>query len=175
MKMPARLFFMKATMNHLPVSGYHRYVNGEASMDIRLFSLFRVQYQAGKEMGIAETVTFFNDMCCMAPATLIDKRIEWGNVKGNSVEAKFTVNDISVSAVLYFNNEGQLANFVSNDRYAQQEDGRMKKMPWSTPLKEYKTINGYRLASYAETIYTYPEGDFCYGNFRVNNISYNIK
>jgi hypothetical protein len=91
------------------------------------------------------------------------------------VEAKFTVNDISISAILYFNDEGQLINFVSPDRYAQQDDGSMKRMSWSTPLREYKAMNGYRRASYAETIYAYPEGDFCYGNFRVSNISYNIK
>jgi hypothetical protein len=70
-----RLFFLKATMKHLPVAGLHSYKNGNAFMDIRLFSLFKVQYQSGKEMGIAETVTFFNDMCCMAPGSLIDPRI----------------------------------------------------------------------------------------------------
>ena len=172
---PARLFFLDATMYHLPVSGYHRYKNGEAFMDIRLFSLFKVQYQEGNEMGISETVTFFNDMCCLAPATLIDKRIEWGEVKGNSVEARFTVNDISISAVLYFNDEGQLVNFISHDRYAQQDDGTMKRLPWSTPLGEYKEINGYHLTTAADAVYTYPEGNFCYGNFRVRRISYNSK
>jgi hypothetical protein len=65
-----RLFFMKAVMKGLPLSGFHSFTNGDAFMDIRLLSLFKVQYQSGKEMGIAETVTFFNDMCCMAPASL---------------------------------------------------------------------------------------------------------
>jgi hypothetical protein len=31
---------------------------------------------SGDMMFKAETVTFFNDMCFLAPATLIDKRIE---------------------------------------------------------------------------------------------------
>ena len=113
----SRLFFMKATMKSLPVAGFHCFKNGEAYMDIRLFSLFKVQYQSGKEMGIAETVTFFNDMCCMAPATLIDKRIKWLEVDGNKVKAAFTNNNITISAWLYFNDAGELVNFVSNDRY----------------------------------------------------------
>ena len=62
-----RLFYMKVVMKHLPVAGFHRFINGQASMDIRFLSLFKIQYQSGKEMGIAETVTFFNDMCCLAP------------------------------------------------------------------------------------------------------------
>jgi len=170
-----RLFFMKATMKGLPVAGYHRFQNGDAFMDIRLFSLFRVQYQTGKEMGIAETVTFFNDMCCMAPATLIDKRIQWMEVDGNKVKAAFTNNNITITADLYFNDTGELVNFVSNDRYAVGDDGTFRQLPWATPLKDYKEQNGRRLAGYAETIYTYPEGNLCYGQFRLTKVEYNCE
>ncbi|MBK8953410.1 MAG: hypothetical protein IPM85_15270 [Chitinophagaceae bacterium] len=58
-------------------------------MDIRLFSLFRVQYQHGPEMDTAETVTMLNDMCCMAPATLIDKRITWEQADSHKAKAIF--------------------------------------------------------------------------------------
>jgi len=170
-----RLFFMKAVMKHLPVSGFHRFINGQAFMDIRLFSLFTVQYQSGKEMGIAETVTFFNDMCCMAPATLIDKRIKWLETGDHKVQAQFTNNGISISAWLHFNDQGELINFISNDRYAPDEGNTMKQLPWSTPLKNYKDFNNHRLPSYAETIYTYPQGPFCYGTFTLGNIEYNCK
>jgi len=168
-----RLFFMKASMNHIPLAGYHCYKNGIAYMDIRLLSLFKVQYMAGKEMNITETVTFFNDMCCMAPATLIDKRIKWTEVKGNTVKATFTNNNICISALLYFNDNGELINFVSNDRFAVSDKSTIIQIPWSTPLKDYKVINGYKLASYCETIYSYPKGDFCYGTFKLKSIEYN--
>lgn len=169
-----RLFFMNANMKHMPVAGFHSYKNGTAFMDIRLLSLFKVQYQDGKEMGIAETVTFFNDMCCMAPATLIDKRINWAVVDSNTVKALFTNNGITISAILHFNAEGALINFISGDRYADTDEG-MKKLQWSTPLKDYKNINGYRLAGYADAVYKYPTGDLCYGNFRLTSIEYNVK
>ncbi len=170
MQIPTRLFFMKATMKHLPVTGYHCFKNGNASMDIRLFSLFKVQYLDGEKMNMAETVTFFNDMCCMAPPTLIDKRINWLEVIGNIVKASFTNNNITIFAWLHFNDKGELINFISYDRYA-ADAGR--KLPWATPLKDYSEINGYRLAGYAEAIYTYPQGDLCYGTFSLSNIVYN--
>jgi len=169
----ARLFFMEATMKHLPVAGFHSFKNGEAFMDIRLFSLFKVQYQSGKEMGIAETVTFFNDICCMAPAALIDKRIQWLQDSSNTVKAVFTNNNISITARLFFNDRGELVNFISDDRYAVSENNISRQIRWSTPLKDYKMINGFKLAGYAETIYNYPEGDFCYGNFKLISIKYN--
>jgi hypothetical protein len=170
-----RLFFMKAVMKHLPVTGFHCFKNGNAFMDIRLFSIFKVQYQSGKEMDIAETVTFFNDMCCMAPSSLIDKRIKWLETNGNCVNAQFTNNGITISASLYFNEKGELINFISNDRYAYSDDKGMQRLRWSTPLKEYKEVDGFKLATQAETIYDYPEGSLCYGTFSLTHVNYNCK
>jgi len=172
MEIPTRLFFMKAVMKGLPVAGYHCFKNGVALMDIRLFSIFNVQYQDGAEMDLSETVTFFNDMCCMAPPTLIDKRIKWLAVEGNKVKASFTNNNITVSAWLYFNDEGELINFISDDRYSADAG---KQLPWATPLKDYQEINGYKLMGNAEVIYSYPDRDLCYGTFKLINIEYNCK
>jgi hypothetical protein len=171
----SRQFFMTLTMNYLPVAGFHSFINGNAFMDIRLLSLFRVEYQSGKDMGIGETVTFFNDMCVMAPATLIDPRITWFDAEGKSVKATFENNNIAISAKLTFNDDGELINFVSNDRYAVSENHTTEKIPWSTPMKDYKEINGFNLPGYAEVIYNYPAGDFCYGIFRLTAIQYNAE
>jgi len=169
---PSRLFFMKAEMKGLPVAGYHSFINGDAFMDIRLFSIFRVQYQDGVEMDLSETVTFFNDMCCMAPATLIDKRIKWLEIENNRVRASFTNNNISVSAWLDFNEKGELINFISEDRYSADAG---KQLRWSTPLKDYQEINGYKLSGNAETIYSYPDRDLTYGIFKISSIEYNTR
>ena len=169
----ARLFFMNAVMKGLPVAGFHCFKNGTAFMDIRLLSLVKVVYQSGNEMGIAETVTFFNDMCCMAPATLIDKRIKWLDSDSDSAIAEFTNNGITISARLYFNEKGELVNFISEDRYAAGENNTMQRLRWSTPLKDYRQVDGYKLATNAEAVYAYPEGDLCYGTFSLKHIKFN--
>ncbi len=169
-----RLFFMKARMKGLPVAGYHAFKNGVAYMDIRLLSLVKVQYQDGEKMNVAETVTFFNDMCCMAPGSLIDDRIEWLETEGNVVKAAFANNGIRITAWLHFNDEGALVNFVSDDRWALEEGGKLSQVRWETPLYGYREINGHRLASSADLIYKYPSGDFCYGKFVMGSISYNV-
>lgn len=170
-----RLFFMNATMKHLPVAGFHRFSNEGTSMDIRLFSLIRVEEQHGREMAMAETVTFFNDICCLAPEGLIDQRINWHYIDGDTVAASFENLGISISAKLVFSAHGELINFISDDRYALMEDGSMKKLRWSTPLKNYKKI-GYRyLATEAQTIYQYPDGPFVYGEFNLVDARINRK
>lgn len=171
MDAPERLFFMKAKVKGLPTAGYHAYKDGEARMLIKLLSLFPVVNVSGPEMLKAETVTVFNDMCLMAPATLIDPRIKWEPIDDLSAKAVFTVNDISISATLFFNEKGELVNFVSDDRYDVNEQQWLR---FSTPVREYKDINGLNLISYGEAVWHYPEGEFVYGKFRVKNIEYNL-
>jgi len=171
---PTRLFFMKATMKKLPVGGYHAFKDGVAVMDIRLLSLFKVQYQAGREMDIAETVTWFNDLCLFAPAGLIDKRIQWEHLDSLSTKATFKYKDISISAVLYFNTKGELVNFVSDDRYQVKSDVAPKVARFSTPVKNYMEFNGHLAPSYGEAIWHLPEGNLIYGQFHCREIEYNI-
>ncbi len=172
---PTRLFFMKATMKGLPVSGYHSFRNGTAIMDIRLLSLFNVQYQAGKEMDIAETVTWFNDLCLFAPAGLIDKRIDWEAIDSLTSKATFKNNNITITAILYFNNDGELVNFASDDRYQIVSETDRKTVRFSTPVKNYVELNGRKYPSYGEAIWNLPEGDLVYGQFNTKEVKYNAK
>jgi hypothetical protein len=174
MNTTARLFFMDARMKHLPVSGYHYFRNGVAYMDIRLLSMFRVQYAAGDALNKAETVTFFNDMCCLAPATLIDPRITWTEVNDTCVSATFTNRGISVLATLYFNERHELVNFVSDDRGALTDAGDFLPLRWSTPLGQHDDRLGYHLPRHAQAVYNYEDGPFAYGEFEIVKITYNI-
>jgi hypothetical protein len=167
---PTRLFFMKARMFGLTIPGYHKYSNAQATMDIRMFGLFPIIKQSGEIMNKTETVTLFNDMCLMAPATLIDKRIQWQQSDPNSVKATFTNQGISISAVLYFNEQGQLVDFQSNDRTATSD---MKQHPFYTPVSAYQNVEGVNIMSYGEAIYQYPDGKFTYGEFFLREIEYN--
>ena len=163
---------MKGKMFGMEVPGYHRYADGHASMDIRLFGLASLVYKKGPIMDQSETVTLFNDMCLMAPATLIDKRIQWKGIDSVTVEATYPVNDISITARLSFDHAGKLINFESHDRY---EVNEMKKLPWLTPCSNYKKLNGVMLATRGEAVYQYPDTTFTYGVFNLKAVEYNVQ
>jgi len=168
-----RIFYIKATKKGIPAVGLHLYKNRIAIMVVKLLGLFKVVDARGKEMNQGETVTFLNDMCFMAPATLIDKRIEWNEIDEFTVEAKFTNGDITIGAKLYFKENGELYNFISTDRFETADGIHYYNYPWSTPTGDYKEIGGYQLASFAKTIYHRPDNDFCYGEFFLKSIEYN--
>lgn len=168
---PTRLFFMKAKVNGIPTSGYHKYTKDGASMRIKLLSLFPVVDLDKPQLFPTETVTFFNDLCLFAPAALIDDHITWEPIDLLSTKATFTNNGTSISAILYFNETGQLVNFISQDRYSVSE---MKAFPFSTPASSYRAVNGYQLPTYGEAIWHYPEGEFVYGKLSLVGLKYNV-
>lgn len=170
---PTRAFFIKSKLFLLPFEGLHLYVGPNATMQIKVASLFQVVDAKGPEMNKGETVTMFNDMCLMAPASLIDKNIEWETIDSLTVKAKFTNEGNSITATLYFNEKDELVNFVSDDRYESADGKVYKNFRWSTPISNYKDFNGRKVATYGEAIWEKPSGKFIYGKFNLVEIEYN--
>jgi len=171
---PTRLFYIVARKKGIPAMGIHLYRNQTAIMLVKILGLFTVVNAKGKEMNQGETVTLFNDMCFMAPSSLIDRNIEWKEIDSITVYAKFTNGNITVSSTLFFNEEGELVNFLSNDRFETTDGKTYRNYPWLTPVTGYTNINGYRLPAGARLIYKHPDEDLCYGEFSLISMEYNL-
>jgi hypothetical protein len=135
---PTRLFLMRARMFGVPVEAFHRALGGHASMQVTLAGVFPLENARGNEMDRAETVTLFNDMCLLAPGTLIDPEIAWTAVDATTARARFTHAGQTVAATLLFNSVGELVNFESDDRARSESDGTFKPRRFSTPVRDYR-------------------------------------
>ncbi|MGQ9621139.1 MAG: DUF6544 family protein [Bacteroidales bacterium] len=171
---PTRLFYIKGNLKGIPVTALHKYHNANATFEVKPLSLFHAVNMKGGSLNIAETVTFLNDMCLLAPATLIDKRLSWEIIDSMSVRVTLRIDEVSVSALLLFNENGELINFVSDDRYYLDSSGQMHKVKWSTPVINYGDFGGYRLPSYAEAVWSLPDGEFTYAKYYLRGIRYNL-
>jgi hypothetical protein len=170
----ARLFLMDASLLGIPFSALHVLAGTTATMNVRVAAILDVVDARGPEMNQSETVTFFNDMCVLAPATLIEPNIRWQTLDEHSVGATFTRGQQTIAATLSFNARGELADFVSHDRY-QSADGKVYvRYPWSTPLREYRDFHGARLARCGDAIWHMPAGALHYGRFELLDIEYNV-
>jgi hypothetical protein len=160
---PARFFLMDARRSGLPVDVYHVFTDAAAGMRVRLLSLLPVTRSAGADFTRAETVTIFNDLCLLAPAALIDPTIRWEPLDARSARAHFTLGDNTVSATLTFNDDGELVNFVSDDRLATSTDGsQLTPVRFSTPVRAYRTFGARRVVAGGEGRWHPPEGEFSY-------------
>lgn len=170
----SRLFLMKASKMGIPFRALHIYKNEQASFQVKVAELFKVVDMTGEELTTAETVTLLNDMCIFAPGCLVDKRLAWSEIDSLSTKVTLTNGKYIVSAILYFNELGELINFMSDDRSALQDDGTVKKFRWTTPVSNYKEFEGRKIPTEGKTIWHYPEGEFTYGVFTLKSIRYNV-
>jgi hypothetical protein len=165
---------MEGSLHGVPFEALHLYVGPSATMQVRVASLIDTVDARGPEMNQSETVTLFNDMCVLAPASLVDARVTWRELDERTVLASFTNAGNTLTAELHFDAQGDLANFISNDRYQSTDGKTYGKLPWSTPLTEYRDFGGQRLAAKGDAVWKEPDGDFVYARFELAEICYNV-
>ncbi len=168
----ARLFFIDASMKGVPFDGLHAFMGGEARMQIRVGSLVDVVDGRGPEMNQGETVTIFNDLCVMAPGALLAAPIRWTELDARHVRGEYTRQGITVSAVLSFDDQGDLVDFVSEDRFLSSDGKTFQKLPWSTPMRGRREFGGVRLPARGDATWKTAQGDFVYGEFNLEEIEY---
>jgi hypothetical protein len=173
---PARLFYMDASMLLIPFKVFHRYVGASATMRAKVAALVTVVDMSGLEMTQAETVTLFNDMCIMAPATLVEPAIAWEDVDARTARATFTNAGHTIRAELSFNDAGELTNFRSDDRRRASADGKqLTSVRWSTPVGSYRAFGAVRLASRGEGRWHEPGGEYAYIELEFDEVRYNVR
>ena len=170
---PARLFYLTASMFMVPVHGYHRYVGPSATMNVKAAGLFPIVAASGPEMDRTETVTMFNDMCMLAPATLISPAVAWEAADARTARAAFSNAGHTIHAELVFNDAGELIDFWSDDRSQIASDGSARQLRWSTPLGAYRSFGQVRLAAGGEARWREPDGEYAYIEIAIDTVEYN--
>jgi hypothetical protein len=158
----------------VPAYGYHRYVGDSASMVVKLFGLVPVARVSGPHMTRAETVTMFNDMCLLAPATLIDPAIQWDARDDSTVRGRYTHAGHTIAAELSFNDAGELVDFWSDDRGQLSADGTsIRQARWSTPAGQYRDFGAFRLTGSGAARWTGGGQSFAYIEIAIDDVVYN--
>lgn len=171
---PVRLYYISSSLFGLPFDGLHVYTEQAATMQIKVAGVYQIVDAKGEKMDQSETVTLFNDMCLIAPATLIDPAIQWKEIDESTVEAVFNNLGHTITARLVFDDSGAMMNFISNDRYLSADGKTYENYPWSTPVKDYQEFDGRKLAVKGEAIWHKPMGDYVYGKFTLREVEYNV-
>jgi len=169
---------MSATMAGVPVQSFHRFIGPAATFQVKVAGAVTMVDARGPDMDRAETVTLFNDMCILAPGTLVSPSITWTPIDDRSAGARFTNGTHTIEATLFFDEAGLLTNFVSDDRLRSSRDGTsFVPQRFSTPVRDYQSYGPVRLARFGEARWhaPAPEGEFTYGEFELLEISHQAR
>lgn len=82
-----------------------------------------------------------------------------------------------MSAELVLNDDGDLIDFVSEDRLRASRDGsRFTAQRWSTPVRDYRTFDTRRVVTCGEGRWhaSGTEGEFTYLEFNLDDLHYTL-
>lgn len=165
-----RSFLMRSRMLGLPVRALHLYRDDEATFEVRLADRVGIVDQRGEGISRGETVTVLNDLCVLAPARLADPRLSWQAFDAATAGVTFTNGRWQVGATLRFERD-RLVDFCSDDR-PETVGKELVSRRWRTPLSDYRSFDGIRLAGHGDAVYERPEGPFIYGSFTMRSVAW---
>jgi hypothetical protein len=87
------------------------------------------------------------------------------------VKATLREPDVTASAVLHFNERGQLTHLTA-ERYM-EDHGKYRLAPWSVQIQEYQEAVGMRIPTRVEVIWHLASGDFSWFRCKITEVEYN--
>lgn len=152
----------------LSITARDMYFEGKGNMLIKLLSTLTVADAKGREMDEATLMRYLDEMMWF-PTAYLNDYIRWESIDAKSAKATISDKGITASAILYFNEKGELKNFVG-ERLCSATG---KKETWSTPVIEYNEINGVKIPIKGEGVWNLSSGDFSYIRLEITDIEYN--
>jgi hypothetical protein len=148
-----------------------QYEVGHGHMFGKLAGLFTVFDVRGEELDQATMMRYLNEVMWF-PTAFLGDNMTWQEVDDHSAEVTFTDCGRSVSARMFFDDEGRLTNFTAM-RY-REIDGQFSLDAWSTPITEYGVRAGLNLPVRGQAVWNLPGGDLPYADLEIRDVEYNV-
>lgn len=152
------------------IVGRDKYYEGKGNMKIKVLSFITVADESGMEIDQGTMIRYLAEMVWF-PTAALSSYIEWEEVDSNSAKAIMSYGGITASGIFIFNEKGEVINFIAK-RYM-ESNGQYVLKTWSTPMKDYKEFNGFRIPSKGEAIWKLESGDFCWYKVEITEAEYN--
>ncbi len=150
--------------------GHDTYKAGHGHMFGKIACLFTLFDARGEALDQGSMMRYLNEMMWF-PTAFLGQNISWYGVDEQSADVTLHDCGKSVSARLFFDDEGRLTNFVTK-RY-RENSGTYTLDTWSTPVTAYGVRAGLNLPIRARAEWNLPSGDLPYIDLEITEIEYN--
>jgi len=151
--------------------GRDKLYRSEASMKIKLLSVFNVvNAQNDKKLDEASLLRFLAESCWY-PATALEPYIEWEAISPLQARARLKHNGVSVSGIFTFLPDGRLKSFEAHRYMGSGKEARLEK--WFVENTSYKEFNGVIIPNKSKISWKLAAGDFQWLTLEISDITYN--
>jgi len=152
------------------ITGRDKYLGGSGNMLIKLLALVPLVDAKGFELDQGTILRFINEHFWF-PTAYLNDYFTWIPIDEQTVEAVVDYGGIRSRIIYYFNQSGQMINFET-ERYRSLSDGRSELTRWSTPIRNYREMNGFFVPTEGEAVWHMQTQNFNYINLRITDLQY---
>jgi len=146
------------------------YMEGRGNILVKALSLFTVADSGGEKMDQGAMMRYLNEMMWF-PSAFLGKNVSFESIDASSVRVTLRNMGKSVTATMYFDDEGKLTNFMA-PRYRDMGNNKFELENWSTPIREYGEFEGLRLPIKGAGVWNLKEGDLEYIDVTTTDLKY---
>lgn len=148
------------------------YYQGMGSIFVKLYSAITLANSSGREMDESSLLRYLSE-APLFPTALLPGN---GNIKWHPVDkdkAGVTLEDggRSVSAVFYFNGQGEITRMETPDRYNYNEK---KKVGFTTRYGDYQKVDGVKIPMRWSAEWNFDDRDFPYMRIKITDIQHDL-
>ena len=155
---PAFVWKASFPTRNLPiVLGRDTYLDGESSILMKMLSLFPIADEHGDAVREAGLMRYLNEMMWF-PAAFLGDNVTWRDIDNRSAEVTLADSGMSVSAILFFDDQDRLVNF----RAQRFNTATRTTETWETPIVAWADYGGVTLPSHGSAVWKLAGGDFAY-------------
>ncbi|MEZ4517499.1 MAG: DUF6544 family protein [Chloroflexota bacterium] len=147
-----------------------RYQSGEGQMLGKLAGFYTIFDAQGEELAQASMLRYLNEVMWF-PTAFLGENMSWEAIDNRSARVTFTDYGRSVSADIFFAEDGRMINFKAL-RY-RETDGKFSLDRWSTPLTEYGERGGLKIPVRGQAVWNLESGDLPYADLLIGKVEYN--
>lgn len=150
--------------------GSDTYKNAHGHMFGKLLNVRTIFDARGDELDQGTMLRYLQEMAWFPVAYLCDY-ITWEGVSDHCADVTFTDGGRTVSARMYFDDEGRLLTFIAR-RYGDFPGGyRLEN--WAAPMFRYRSFGGLRVPTQGAGVWQLASGDFSYIELTIDELIYN--
>ena len=169
-------FIWHSKVNAVPsinFNGRDKFIKGKGTMHIKLAGIFDVvKVSDNNKINSASMIRYLSEICWF-PTGALNDYITWASINDNTAKATFTYNNISVSGVFTFLENGELKSFKTQRFFGGDKDAQLE--TWLVEIDSFKVFNGIKIPNKSRVTWKLKRGDFHWLNVEITAIAYNTK
>lgn len=147
------------------------YFAGKGSGHIKLYGAVTLQEVEGPETDVSMLFRFLSELVWVPTGLLPTKTLRWKPIDANTAQAVITDGTTTVTADFHVNEAGQVDRITTKSKYRDLKSG-FEQLTFTMECLDYASIEGVMIPMRVNFVWNLPSGDFTYGKFTLDAVTY---